>query len=85
MSRLLRETGTDSLRPVRRLTAAVAIALLGRVLTGAAVDAFLFYVLGNPATERRRARVVLSDDGGPVGRPHVHGPGEVGLARRRAA
>lgn len=84
MSRLLRETGTDPLRPVRRLTAAVAIGVVGRVLTGAAVDAFLLYVLGNPATERRRGAGRPPGDGGSVGRPHLNRPGDVGLARRRA-
>ncbi len=85
MNRLRRETATDPLRPLRRLTAAVAIGVLGRVLTGAAVDAFVLYVFGNPATERRRGTVVLPDDVGPVGGAHLNRSGETGLARRRAA
>ena len=84
MSRLLRETGTDPLRPVRRFTAAVAIGALGRVLAGAALDAFVLYVFGNPATERRRGRVVPADDGSPVRGPRLNRPGEVAPAGRRA-
>ncbi len=51
MSRLLREAGSDPLRPVRRVAAAIAIGVVGRVVTGAAIDAFLMYVFGDPAAD----------------------------------
>jgi hypothetical protein len=39
------------LQSVRRVLAAVAVGMLGRALTYAAVDAFLLYVFGDPATD----------------------------------
>lgn len=75
MSRLLRETRSDPLRPVRRVTAAIAIGVVGRVLTGAAIDAFLMYVFGDPANEH---------DGRPPAEIRWR-PGQAALEHRPAA
>ncbi len=51
MSKPPREPGSGSLPSVRGILSVAAVAVVGRALTYAAIDAFLLYVFGNPAVE----------------------------------
>ncbi len=51
MAKLRRETALDALRSSGRILAFAAAGALGRAAVYAAVDGFLLYVFGDPATE----------------------------------
>ena len=56
MSMMWLDAGGSRRRVIRRGVALVTIGAAGRVLWYAAVDAFILYVLGNPAPSRRTGR-----------------------------
>jgi hypothetical protein len=64
MTRQQRERSLMSRAPARQVLAAVALGTLGRALWHLTLDAFVLYVFGDPAHERRQ-RPVASGEGAP--------------------
>ncbi|HEX2042810.1 MAG TPA: hypothetical protein VHF24_09260 [Acidimicrobiales bacterium] len=62
MTRQQRERSLMSRAPARQVLAAVALGTLGRALWHLTLDAFVLYVFGDPAHERRQ-RPVASGEG----------------------
>lgn len=91
MAKLRRETGLEALRSSGRILALAAAGALGRAAVSAAVDGFLLYVFGDPATEGHRGarrpptRAASVPEPGSVTASGPSGPNGVGLSRRRAA
>jgi hypothetical protein len=64
MTRKQHERSLMSRPPVRQLLAAVALGTVGRALWHLTLDAFVLYLFGDPAHERRQ-RPVASGEGAP--------------------